>query len=326
MIKSELYESNIKFNKNSKLIIGIGDSFCAGAGSESIETYERCGWSIRNIRTDKDAIIESYENSFINILSKKYLKDYIPINLAKAGKGNRHAIRELYSNTQFGLENAGDKIVIFVSSGLERFDFNNDIVSVDEHTNTIWPFVEDEEEVGYGSLTFNKKSIYSEQLIVGEFIMDMYMLINWCQINNAKLLFMSGFSNYVDRKKLMKILINDRNLENTDKSELKIIIKNSIDLVNKIPWNKQVKFDGYTTMFDYMLDKQGRKDLIGENKFRDYRVNKHTINDYVSKCQHPTKRAHESFAEIIIKYILNYENLNDVEKIDENEFLKKSMI
>lgn len=328
LIKSDIYEMNVKFNKDTKLIIGLGDSFCAGAGSESIDTFERCGWDMMKLRNDKDAIKESYINSFINVLSRKYLTDYIPLNLAMAGKGNRFAIRELYTNPLIGLENAGEKIVLFVSSGLERLDFAYDIASMDNHTYTIWPYNQIPDEVGYGNITFRKESIYNDQLIVGEFIMDMYMLMDWCKLNNAKLLFMSGFSTMIDRVKLIKILINNRDINNTDKTDLKFIVKNAIELVNKIPWHKQVKFEGYDTMIDYMLYKQGREDLIGGHNFRSYQVEKHTMDDYISKCQHITKKGHELIADSVIKYIIDYDNLieDDYEKFDSKEFLKKSVI
>ena len=32
-----------RITEDTKLLIGIGDSFCAGSGSESIETWERNG-------------------------------------------------------------------------------------------------------------------------------------------------------------------------------------------------------------------------------------------------------------------------------------------
>jgi hypothetical protein len=41
MTKSEIYERNIEFNENTKILIGIGDSFCAGTGTESIEIWEK---------------------------------------------------------------------------------------------------------------------------------------------------------------------------------------------------------------------------------------------------------------------------------------------
>jgi len=328
MIKSDIYEKKIKFDENSKIIIGIGDSFCAGSGSESLETWDRCEWDIYKIRRDIGGILEAYDNSFIDVMKRKYLNDYTTVNLSMAGKGNRFAIRELFCNPQLNLENAGEKIVIFVSSGLERFDFTYDIIDKYEHTNTIWPFHEDPKEVGYGNITVNGNPIYTDALIVGEFLMDMYMLMNWCTLNNAKLLFISGFTPILDRKNLINILLKDRNINNTEKNTLDFITKNACELVNKIPWHLQIKPMGYDTMIDLMLHNQGRDDLIGNYHFRNYFVDKHTEDDYVSVCQHPTRKGHELIADIVIKYIENYEDLEPLNfsLIDEKLFNTTKLI
>ena len=286
MKRNNWVKDNIKIDKDTKLIIGLGDSFCAGTGTESLETWNRNNWDVNQMRQDGLGFWESYDNSFINVLKTKYLNDFTSINLGMGGRGNRFAIRELFCNPQLNLESAKEKIVIFVSSGFERIDFSKDIIDIHEHTNTIWPFHLDCDDIGYGSITKMGESIYSEKLIVGEFIMDMYMLINWCSINNAKLLFISGFTPMLNREKLINILLDNRNVDNTNKSILKYMINNACLMVNNIPWHLQIKPMGYETIIDLMLYKQGREDLIGNYNFRNYHVDKHTEDDYVSKCQH----------------------------------------
>jgi hypothetical protein len=328
MIISEILSKKIKFNKDSKLLIGIGDSFCAGTGTESLGIWKKNKWDIEKMRSDKDGVMEAYDNSFINVLTKKYLKDYTSINLGMAGKGNRFAIRELFSNPQINLEDAGEKIVIFVSSGLERMDFSKDIINSHEHTSTVWPSYGDSKQVGYGSITFQGESIYSEKLVVGEFLMDMYMLINWCTLNNAKLLFISGFTSILERRNLIDILLGDRDETNTDLGTLSFMYKNACLMVNKIPWHRQIKPMGYDNMIDLMLHKQGRDELISNYNFRKYNVEKHTEKDYISKCQHPTKIGHELIADIVIKYIENYKDFEptDFTSVDKKYLLDKNKL
>ena len=52
------------------------------------------------------------------------------------------------------------------------------------------------------------------------------------------------------------------------------------------------------------------------------------MDDYISKCQHITKKGHELIADNVIKYIMDYDNLVEVnyEKTDKKEFLKKTVI
>jgi hypothetical protein len=299
MVKSEIYERNIEFNENTKILIGIGDSFCAGTGTESIEIWEKNKWDVQSMRNDSDGVNMGYDNSFINLLTKKYLTDYVPVNLGIAGKGNRFAIRELFSNPLFKFENAGEKIVIFVASGLERFDVTNDLLDLYCHTHTIWPVSSNSEDEGYSKIMKENKTIYSDKFIVGEFIMDMFMLSNWCKLNNAKLFFISGFSDVISKEKLTKILIDGRENDIL----YPYLNRNAEGFMNNIPWNSQIKPLGYDTIVDLMLHKQGRDDLIGDYQFRNYNVDKHTENDYVSKCQHPTKKGHELLCDVIYSHI-----------------------
>jgi hypothetical protein len=316
------YEKQIKFDKNTKLLIGIGDSFCAGEGAESVELWEKHNWDKNKIKSDPEVINEGYINSFINVLKEEYLKDYISLNLGLPGRGNRYAIRELFSNPELGIENAGEKIVIFVVSGLERLDFSKDIINKFEHTNTLWPFYDKPDDVGYGVLTKHGIPIYNDPMIIGEFIMDMYMLTNWCQLNNAKLLFINGFTKLVDRVNMINNLLDNRNLKNTNKNIFNFLFKNACNMVNKIPWHLQIKLMGHNTIMDFILTKQGREDLVN-GFYMEYKIDKHSEDDYISKCLHPTKKSHKLIANIVYDYIVKYDELVpiDYSEADRKEFL-----
>jgi len=300
------YIRNNEINENSKLLIGIGDSFCAGSGSESIETWERNEWDVEKVRYDKIRQDESYENSFVNQICKKHLPDYAPINLGVSGKGNRFAIRELFLNPTLNLEIAKEKIVVFVVSGFDRLDIVNDIVeknSRSNHSTTLWPFYKkSENKIGYCELTTSSgESIYNEKFVVSELMMDFFTLINWCQLHNAKLLFVSGFTPELNMKHFLRWLVN-----NDDDDFDKIL---SSKLISKIPWHRQVKPMGFDCITSMLLHLEKRDDLIPNYGFRNFNPEKITEHGYMSKCQHPTKKGHELLCDLIYEEIKNYDNV-----------------
>ena len=113
-----------------------------------------------------------------------------------AGKGNRFAIRELFLHPTLNLEKVKEKIVIFVASGFDRLDVVNDITLSYNHSTTLWPiYLNDKNRTGYAELKRDDgTSIYDEKFVVSELILDFLVLNNWCKLNNAKLLFISGFT------------------------------------------------------------------------------------------------------------------------------------
>jgi hypothetical protein len=271
-----------------------------------METWERNEWDVEKVRYDKIGQDESYENSFVNQICKKHLPDYVPINLGVSGKGNRFAIRELFLNPTLNLESAKEKIVVFVVSGFDRLDIVNDIVeknSRSNHSTTLWPFYKkSENKIGYCELTTSSgESIYNEKFVVSELMMDFFTLINWCQLYNAKLLFVSGFTPELNMKHFLRWLVN-----NDDNDFDKIL---SSKLISKIPWHRQVKPMGFDCITSMLLHLEKRDDLIPNYGFRNFNPEKITEHGYMSKCQHPTKKGHELLCDLIYEEIKNYDNV-----------------
>ena len=303
-LSKQLRVNNI--NSESKLLIGIGDSFCAGSGSESYKTWERNGWDIEKVRYDEIGREEAYQNSFINKLCKKHLPDYTPINLGISGKGNKFAVRELLLNPTLNLEKAKEKIVIFVVSGFDRFDVANDIVEINgisNHSTTLWPSYEHiKGKTGYSELTTNTgESIYNEKFVVSELIIDFLTLINWCDLNNAKLLFISGFTPELNMIHFLKWLVSDyiMDFDTTIASKL----------VSKIPWHRQIKPMGFDCITSMLLHLENRDDLIPHYGFRNFKPEKITEYGYMSKCQHPTEKGHELLCDLVYEELKNYNNV-----------------
>lgn len=298
------YLTKNKITKDSKIIIGIGDSFCAGTGSESFETWERNDWDVEKMRNDIPAQEEAYENSFINLLSKKYFTDYVSINLGMSGKGNIFAIRELLLNPKLNLEIAKEKIVIFVVSGLERFDFVKNIITTFNHSTTIWPYdLRKKNKIGYAEiLDDDEQSIFNQKFVISEFMINFYNLINWCDLHNAKLLFINAFTPNINMYSFLNELTDNKNTKDD--------LINASKLVGKIPWHRQIKPLGFERITDMLLHLENRNDLMNDCEFRHFQVDKLSEYGYMSKCQHPTLKSQEILADIIYKQLIEYDNVN----------------
>jgi len=300
MNKREIIEKNI-INENSKIVIGIGDSFCQGVGSESIETWEENNWDIEKMRLSDKGIKESYQNSMIQQLCDKYLTDFIPINLGKGGKGNKFAVNELLLNPLLNLDKAKEKIVIFVISGLERFDMVQNITPIHHESTTVWPFYNGLDRIGYGQILNDRdESIFNDISSISNLILDLFIIQNWCDLNNAKFIFISGFTPHINKQKFHNILF-DKNVKDKDVTELNL---NSI--LDKIKWKSQINPMGYDSMIQMLLHLENRDDLSVGYKFRDYIIEKHTEESYVSKCQHPTKKGYSLMSDIIFEHLKNF--------------------
>ena len=179
---------------HKQVVIGLGDSFTQGAGAVSDELWERCDWDVDKIKTCDtwDYEIAYYENSWVTKLCKNHLVNYIPINMGMIGRGNRAAVKELYLHPELELEKIQDKIVIFMMTGMERFDFVHKYFFEHIHFNTIWPVSNDKNEDGELWDAYGKHN-YSERTSIIETLLAVAELKTWCKLNNAKLILTSAF-------------------------------------------------------------------------------------------------------------------------------------
>ena len=268
MHKWNYIHGDLKIKKDSKLIIGIGDSFTYGTGTESFETWAENDWEVEKMRVSAKAQLEASEGSWVNQLCKYHMTDYIPLNLGMAGKGNRFAVRELYLNPLMELEEFEEKYVIFMPSAMERFDTPSDFSDPYYHFDTHWPVSGDPKRPGYSSLK-NKddESIATERLFVSETLLNFFDLINWCELYGAKLLFINAFTPEINRDYFIKTLHGEKPYENN--------IKIATKLVDRIPWHKQIKPMGYDTVIGMLLHLENRDDLIKNYDNKVYVLPKH---------------------------------------------------
>ena len=295
-----------RITEDSKLLIGIGDSFCAGRGACSIELWEKYGWDMERMYGEGGAEVEesNYANSWVNQLCKNHMPDWTPLNLGMSGKGNRYAIKELMVNPLLGIEKAKEKIVVFAVSGFERFDLAKDLVG-EEHFTTQWPMYGDykEKKLGYSELTLeNGDSLYSEKFVISEFILNIIELMNWCKLHNAKLLLISAFTPEFNKNHFIDVLSS--NVTST-LGQMKLD-----ELIWSIPWERIIRPLGFSCITDMLMHLEGwDKDLPGYG-FRNMKIDTIGPNGYMTKCQHPSEKGHKLLAEIIYEHILKYDEIS----------------
>jgi hypothetical protein len=312
MYKFEYYPywGDRKITEDSKVLIGIGDSFCAGRGACSIELWEKYNWDMDRMYSEGGPEVgkSNYENSWVNQLCKNHMPDWTPVNLGMSGKGNRFAIKELMVNPLLNLEKAKEKIVVFAVSGFERFDLVYDIVG-EEHFVTQWPVYDGwstNNRVGYSELSIdNGESIYNDKFVTFEFIVNIIELVNWCKLNNAKLLLISAFTpelNYNHFKKLLSENIQS----NINEKKLDA-------LLSLIPWRRIIRPNGFSCITDMLMDLEGWGDKMNGYGFRNMKIKTIGPNGYMTKCHHPSEKGHKLLAEIIYESILHYDEVQEIE-------------
>lgn len=295
-----------RITKDTKLLIGIGDSFCAGRGACSIELWEKYGWDMERMYGEGGAEVEesNYANSWVNQLCKNHMPDWTPLNLGMSGKGNRYAIKELMVNPLLGIEKAKEKIVVFAVSGFERFDLAKDLVG-EEHFTTQWPVYGGykEKKLGYSELTLeNGDSLYSEKFVISEFILNIIELMNWCKLHNAKLLLMSAFTPEFNKNHFIDVL---------SPNVTSVLGQMKLDeLIWSVPWERIIRPLGFSCITDMLMHLEGwDKDLPGYG-FRNMKIDTIGPNGYMTKCQHPSEKGHKLLAEIIYEHILKYDEIS----------------
>ena len=298
---------------HKQVVIGLGDSFTQGAGAVSEELWEKCNWDVDKIKTFEtwDYEIAYYENSWVHQLCKNHLVNYIPINMGMIGRGNRGAVKELYLHPEIDFDSIQEKIVVFMLSGLERFDFVHKQFFEHIHFNTIWPasnLINKDGELwdAYG------KHNYSDRTAIIELLMTIAELKTWCKLHNAKLIITSAFRPEYNREYFLENILNDDELPDSEN----YLKKNNPDyaerLIDIIKWDEFLYPNGYKSFADYLCHLEGRDDLITNTDIAYYNFAKNleklSPNGYITNCAHPSIKGHEAIAEVIFEHILKTDN------------------
>lgn len=345
MYYRQVKEINESLRKTKKAIISLGCSFVEGQGAIDQDLYDRLTWSMEKTGvpmqpeiTGKEAeklikqypelalqgtkidwTFMEYKNAFVNVLCKKYFnEEYTPINFGLRGKGNRASMKSMYLWPDIDWHLAEEKIVLYVPSGAERFDFLNDEFNEAGQFHCMWPHWQDQDAGPRRTLWKGyNEGLYSEKQSTLEQIVHMMDLVTWCKANNAELIITPGFDRTYSRDHFLGLLkdyvVRDQNQKITqfrqnsagslaasllEKSRHENHLQTLEKLVDQLPWDKFFYPQGCETFMELCLKQEG----ISNKGFWDYN-GKGTPQRWVTTCCHPSAKAHDLFAKELYHHI-----------------------
>lgn len=330
MYKKQIKQINNSLRHTKKAIIALGCSFVQGQGAIDDYFYEDYKWeytigipldikasteqklqilkkhpelSIHNGKIDFTFM--EYENAFVNVLCKKYLNGaYTPMNFGLRGCGNRASIKDLYFQTEIEWNLAEEIIVLYVPSGVERFDFLNDTWTDHFHFKAMWP---NQHENPHRNQLWEgyKKTLWSEKFGVLEQISNVLELQNWCKLKNAKLFITPGFDTRYTRKHFLHelntvVVRNGHELIESQRSNI-IFNQDEASLVDLFPWECMITPGGYNTFLELALS---HEPTIPPEDFFFRCAGVGSPNKWITPCSHPSAKAHDLFAKHLSESIL----------------------
>lgn len=296
-------EKKININEESKILIGLGDSFTQGHGACDIKIWDKYKWDDKKMYNEyfHDVVESGYQNSWVNQLCKNHLTDFIPINFGLSGRGNRASVKELYLHPELNIELAKEKIVVYMLTGYERFDFVNKDYEVGHHKfNTMWPTPDCGNELRtVGNEYLNH--VWSDRMGLIELLLNIAEVKNWCKVHNAKFVLTSAFTPTINKQFMIDHIIGDLLYGKESHVE---------KLVNIIDWDEFFYPDGFRCVTDYLLSLEERTDLINEFSSWNYYEfayghKKMTPKGYITKCAHPSDDGHKEIAKLLYEHIKN---------------------
>jgi hypothetical protein len=333
MYKSQISQINQDIDRTGKAIIAFGCSFVQGQGAINDELYTEYQWKYlglgtslemditnsqkkeivnryNNVTLSRDNTLDftfmEYDNSFINVLSKKYFEgSYASINLGIRGCGNRASIKELYFYPEIHWDKIKEVVLVYCPSGLERFDFINDQYYDHGRWVAMWPHFTDKVPGPRKDLWKGYHDcLYSEKFEVLEQIAHVQELMLWCKHHkNARLIITPGFDRRYTREyfqESLKLKI-DRSPEGEKTKQ--VMGFNSRDIestVSLFPWENIFKPQGHETFVDLVLSKEVKN--VDDHHFFSY-LGTGSPNKWITACAHPSAKGHDLFAHELYKKI-----------------------
>lgn len=281
---------NYKINYDSKVLIAVGDSFAEGQGAVSWGTWAKYGWDqTEMIRNRMNYLEEERSNSFVAQLSRYFLPSWTPVNLGKRGTGNRSAAQQLFLHPELNLEVARKKIVIFMLSGLERFDFINRELPENHSHFAMWPHKDAEGATHPELWNIYADQLYNEKFAAMEGLLNILLVQNWCRANNAKFIFCSAFDDSIYREWFKWTLLG------TPYSKV----------VDTVDWECFMTFKAFDTCGQYLASVEGAIEYTQKNFFYNYAYSykEGSPNGMFTPCAHPSVEGNYEVAKVIYDFI-----------------------
>ena len=302
-----------RLKNKSKIIIALGDSFTRGEGAVSIDLGKKYNWDLYSkdlTNDDRKNISKSfYDNSWVHQLCKNHMNDYEPLNLGLTGRGNRATVKELYFCPEMKLDEKEDIIVIFMLTGMERFDFFRDNFDENSFFKTMWPALDDRVKDNPDADLWNAyfKNVWSNRFAIMEMILNIAEVKTWCKLHNAKLMLLSAFRPDYLKEEFTRLMNREcNNFIKTNQSYINY-------LINIIDWDNFVRPNGRRCVTEYLCELEERSDLIIEDlfglssKYYEYAYSHKEISPkgYITNCAHPSALGNEKIAEMLYENIKN---------------------
>ena len=310
----------------NKAVIAIGDSFTQGAGACSVEMWDKYNWNVNEAKNmfNWDYHTSCHDNSFAHQLCKNHLVGFTPINLGVEGRGNRSSVKELYLNPEYKFEQIKEKIVIFMLTGYERFDFVCKDFSQNLHFRSIWPH--ENKNVPDSDLWENYGiHAFSHRTAIIEMLLAIAEVKSWCEKNNAIFILGSAFRPEYNNRNFLynKIEFCDEDPDNYIRTTPDYI-NNLLDIIN---WETFFKPGGEACISDYLCVLEEREDLLMGESSKNYYDYAYTLEKlspkgYITNCAHPSFNGHEKIANELYSHILKYHK----EEINKNNIINGSKI
>jgi len=275
-----------------KLLVGLGCSWTQGEGGYTNKIWEQYGGRV-NLPMNKSTHLIKMENqhSWVNVLCNKHLKDYEPVNLGQRGIGNRGAAKSLYL-TNINWSEVDDAIVVYMLSGLERFDFfrqNPNDFEQEEKENNVKHWFKDVPHYNFNTLwphpdmcdswTAYAKEIYSEQQTALETYSNIMEVQTFCKAHGFKFVLANAF----------------------DGRAREFIAEAAPTLVDNISWENYVHtYTPYECFVQMLVELDGITSYAGYMNF--YRELKWP-GKYLANCIHPTIQGYEIIARELAQFI-----------------------
>lgn len=279
------FNNNSPIPPNSKVVIGIGDSFAQGIGAWTKETNLKYNNKIDATTMDKEDFQEIFKYGWIPQLCNRYLTDHIPINLGRLGIGNRASSSELQLNPELCFENISSGTLIFMLSGLERFDFINKHFE-GAHFFAIWP-TDPHDGVNHKAMwKAYQKELWDIKFGILECIISIKNAETFAKLHGLNFVLTSAFEQRFNREYFLKILGQENR-----------------HIVDSVPWNNFLYPRGEQSFINVLVELDGRPKDYAHGEFWPHYNTLSEPSEYISNCAHPTIKGYSVVADEIYNFL-----------------------
>lgn len=280
-----------------KYLIGLGCSWTQGEGGYPQDVWESHGGRVQ-VRGRDDYYLRhiEHENSWVNVLCREHLTDYVPINLGARGIGNHAAVHQLHFCDKVDFANS-EGIIVFMLSGFERYDtfhqhpyYNNgqdDGYSNNEYAHykwrTAWPF--DNNDLFWKAYA---KELWSDQFVASNAMMALLNAQAFAKSAGYKLIVANAF-NQVNNGDIYSYL-----KEHTG------------NLVDKFDWSCYIhNTTAHNAFIQKLVELDGILPPLEWGGYHSYYSSLDWPAEYLTNCEgaHPTIKGYRVIADELASFI-----------------------